>query len=256
VTSTKVAFINPPSADNPRNRQRSRATFCYCVDWFVDRRMSKSVSQEEVSKHNSEKNGVWIVIDSNVYDMSSLYLPTKKNKMFLTGNSLDEHPGGKKILTRVAGKDASKQVLTPPPILYLGLGRFANIYSSGNTTTKESSRNTVQNSRSELLPAQAAQNQQPTNLKRNFLQNRINLPSRPHPQLRSPHARPLRLYRPKVLEERTLISLEMVVHLVIRPGINDGIRHITMSLMLVFVPKSENGCLLRSNQTVLNGYLA
>ena len=39
--------------------------------------MSKSVSQEEVSKHNSEKNGVWIVIDHNVYDMSSLYLPSK-----------------------------------------------------------------------------------------------------------------------------------------------------------------------------------
>lgn len=36
--------------------------------------MSKTVTQEEVSKHNSEKDGVWIVIDNNVYDMSSLYL--------------------------------------------------------------------------------------------------------------------------------------------------------------------------------------
>jgi cytochrome b involved in lipid metabolism len=37
--------------------------------------MSKAVTQEEVSKHSSEKDGVWIVIDNNVYDMSSLYVP-------------------------------------------------------------------------------------------------------------------------------------------------------------------------------------
>lgn len=37
--------------------------------------MSKAVTQDEVAKHNSEKNGVWIVIDNNVYDMSSLYVP-------------------------------------------------------------------------------------------------------------------------------------------------------------------------------------
>lgn len=39
--------------------------------------MSNSVTLEEVSKHNSEKNGVWLVIDNNVYDMSSLYVPRK-----------------------------------------------------------------------------------------------------------------------------------------------------------------------------------
>jgi predicted heme/steroid binding protein len=43
--------------------------------------MSNSVTPEEVSKHNSEKNGVWIVIDNNVYDMSSLY--GRKKKSFL-----------------------------------------------------------------------------------------------------------------------------------------------------------------------------
>jgi len=40
--------------------------------------MSKTITQEEVAKHNSEGNGVWIVIDGNVYDMSSLYWPLLK----------------------------------------------------------------------------------------------------------------------------------------------------------------------------------
>ena len=80
--------------------------------------MSKTVNQEEVSKHNSEKNGVWIVIDNNVYDMTNLYV---SHKLQVTNFkcSLDEHPGGKKILVRVAGKDASKQVCPPPNLASL-----------------------------------------------------------------------------------------------------------------------------------------
>jgi len=42
--------------------------------------MSKTISKAELSKHNSEKNGVWIVIDGNVYDMSSLYPPPLVDK--------------------------------------------------------------------------------------------------------------------------------------------------------------------------------
>ena len=63
-------------------------------------------SAEEVKKHTSDKDG-WIIVpfpnpiacadeqvDDAVYDVS---------------NFLDEHPGGKKILQRVLGQDASKQ---------------------------------------------------------------------------------------------------------------------------------------------------
>lgn len=48
----------------------------------------------DVASHNNADNGLYIIIDSNVYDVT---------------NFVDEHPGGAKILKRVAGKDASKQ---------------------------------------------------------------------------------------------------------------------------------------------------
>ncbi|TVY12780.1 Acyl-CoA dehydrogenase apdG [Lachnellula arida] len=55
--------------------------------------MSKTFTQADVASHNKPDN-LYIVVDEDVYDLTTFQ---------------DEHPGGKKILTRVAGKDASKQ---------------------------------------------------------------------------------------------------------------------------------------------------
>lgn len=56
--------------------------------------MSKQISTKEVAAHNSTEKGMYIMIDDGVYDVT---------------NFVDEHPGGAKILKRVAGKDATKQ---------------------------------------------------------------------------------------------------------------------------------------------------
>ncbi|KAI0165220.1 acyl-CoA dehydrogenase NM domain-like protein [Hypoxylon sp. FL1284] len=55
--------------------------------------MSKTFSKSDVASH-SKGDDLWIIVDDDVYDLTKFQ---------------DEHPGGKKILTRVAGKDASKQ---------------------------------------------------------------------------------------------------------------------------------------------------
>src|SRR4051794_1813452 len=57
------------------------------------RTMSKTFSQSDVASHN-KADSLWIVVDGDVYDVTKFQ---------------DDHPGGKKILQRVAGKDASKQ---------------------------------------------------------------------------------------------------------------------------------------------------
>ncbi|KAK3701686.1 hypothetical protein LTR37_015339 [Vermiconidia calcicola] len=54
--------------------------------------MSSTYSVSEVASHNKPAS-LWIIVDDDVYDISKFQ---------------DEHPGGKKILQRVAGKDASK----------------------------------------------------------------------------------------------------------------------------------------------------
>ncbi|KAF7908305.1 uncharacterized protein EAF01_004060 [Botrytis porri] len=57
-------------------------------------KMSKTFSPSEVAAHKDAENGMYLIIDEHVYDVT---------------NFLEEHPGGAKILKRVAGKDASKQ---------------------------------------------------------------------------------------------------------------------------------------------------
>lgn len=55
--------------------------------------MSKTISPSELSAHNKPED-LWVKVDENVYDLTGF---------------IDEHPGGAKILKRVAGKDATKQ---------------------------------------------------------------------------------------------------------------------------------------------------
>ncbi|KND89293.1 Acyl-CoA dehydrogenase [Tolypocladium ophioglossoides CBS 100239] len=55
--------------------------------------MSKTFTTSDVASHN-KSDSLYIIVDGDVYDLT---------------NFQDDHPGGKKILQRVAGKDASKQ---------------------------------------------------------------------------------------------------------------------------------------------------
>lgn len=55
--------------------------------------MSK-FTKADVAKHNKPDAGLYVIVDQNVYDIT---------------NFIDEHPGGAKILKRMAGKDATKQ---------------------------------------------------------------------------------------------------------------------------------------------------
>ncbi|KAK3191988.1 hypothetical protein K4F52_002031 [Lecanicillium sp. MT-2017a] len=55
--------------------------------------MSKTFTTSDVASHN-KPDSLYLIVDGDVYDVTQFQ---------------DDHPGGKKILQRVAGKDASKQ---------------------------------------------------------------------------------------------------------------------------------------------------
>jgi cytochrome b involved in lipid metabolism len=55
--------------------------------------MSRSFTTEEVARHNKEED-CWIIVNGLVFDVTRF---------------LAEHPGGKKIILKVAGTDASTQ---------------------------------------------------------------------------------------------------------------------------------------------------
>ncbi|KAI6248645.1 putative cytochrome b5 [Erysiphe necator] len=54
----------------------------------------KTFTTADVATHKDTDNGMYIIVDDGVYDIT---------------NFLEKHPGGVRILKRVAGKDATKQ---------------------------------------------------------------------------------------------------------------------------------------------------
>ncbi|GAA5842527.1 hypothetical protein JCM11251_004897 [Rhodosporidiobolus azoricus] len=52
----------------------------------------KTFTAEQIATHTSPDKGVWLVVEGGVYDVTDF---------------LDDHPGGKKILLNMAGKDAT-----------------------------------------------------------------------------------------------------------------------------------------------------
>jgi cytochrome b involved in lipid metabolism len=87
--------------------------------------MSKEFTTKDVADHNTVDKGLYIIVDSNVYEM---------------GGFVDEHPGGAKILKRVGGKDATKQFWK---VRSVGIHRVRVLSDDGTNsiTTNRSSRN-------------------------------------------------------------------------------------------------------------------
>ncbi|KAI9641848.1 hypothetical protein NHQ30_009715 [Ciborinia camelliae] len=85
----------------PEDQRRYPSTTSTNTSRTARGKMSKTFSPSEVAAHKDAENGMYLIIDENVYDVTSISSSPP--------DFLEEHPGGAKILKRVAGKDASKQ---------------------------------------------------------------------------------------------------------------------------------------------------
>merc|ERR1711934_707626 len=73
----------------------------------------KQIAADEIKKHNSEKD-CWLVVHGKVYNVTEF---------------LADHPGGKKVLVRASGADASEEfdMLHKPEVLE----KYAKDYQIG-----------------------------------------------------------------------------------------------------------------------------
>jgi cytochrome b involved in lipid metabolism len=70
--------------------------------------MTATYTVEEVAKHNTADDA-WIIISGKVYDVTGLVFTGLFTNIHFLSRFLDDHPGGKKVVLKKAGQDATAQ---------------------------------------------------------------------------------------------------------------------------------------------------
>eukprot|EP01126_Amoeba_proteus_P021520 TRINITY_DN2187_c0_g1_i1.p1 TRINITY_DN2187_c0_g1~~TRINITY_DN2187_c0_g1_i1.p1 ORF type:complete len:546 (-),score=99.66 TRINITY_DN2187_c0_g1_i1:146-1783(-) len=105
--------------------------------------MSRTYTLEEITSHKTEES-CWIIINNEVYDVTSF---------------LNDHPGGKKILVRVGGQDASKQFANFHDVKSV-LAKYGNDLRIGTVGKSMASMKLVPQPKEQPAPPQKSQPQQ------------------------------------------------------------------------------------------------